>query len=152
MNDTSKFSISSRVRIARNIKGLPFSSDMSASEREFLINKIRGALGNKYTYINFSSLPKTKKLSYVEKHIVSPEFLNSENKTALFMNYDKSISVMVGEEDHIRIQAFADGDKLNEAKEKALETEKLIETITDKTDAQAVCSIAGEEYIDIDCL
>ncbi|MBE6669840.1 MAG: ATP--guanido phosphotransferase [Ruminococcaceae bacterium] len=127
MNDIDKFCISSRVRIARNVKGLPFSSDMNSSERETLINKVKGALGNKYTYINFSDLPTTKKLSYVERHIVSPDFLNAENQTALFMNYDKSVSVMVGEEDHIRIQAFADGYALKEAKEKAFETEMLIE-------------------------
>ncbi len=35
---------------------------------------------------------------------------------------------------------------------RAEETDMLIETITDKTDAQAVCKISGEEYIDIDCL
>jgi len=127
MSTSDKYCISSRVRIARNIKGLPFSSDMTLEQSENLVDKVQGALGKDYTYINFSSLPVTKKFSYVEKHIVSADFLNSEKKTALFMNADKSVAVMVGEEDHIRIQAFADGNNLKEAKEKAFAAEALIE-------------------------
>ena len=127
MSITDNICVSSRVRIARNVKGIPFPDAMTAEESVILIDKIKGALGNSYTYINFSSLSKEKKMSYAERHIVSADFLNSKNKTALFMNEDKSVSVMVGEEDHIRIQAFADGNNLKAAKEKAFETEELIE-------------------------
>jgi len=127
MGGCENICISSRVRIARNVKGLPFPDRMNARESEILIDKVKGALGNKYIYINFSSLPDEKKHAYAESHIVSKAFIDSKNKTALFMNEDKSVAVMVGEEDHIRIQAFSDGNNLKEAKKKAFEAENQIE-------------------------
>lgn len=126
MNNTGKYCLSSRVRIARNIKGLPFTKKMSESEARQLIEKIQGALGKTYTYINFSSLPENKKMSYIENHVVSPNLLKSNKPTALFTNEDKSIAVMVGEEDHIRIQAFTDGLDLDTAFKKAEEAERII--------------------------
>lgn len=127
MSASDKYCISSRVRIARNVKGFPFSYAMTQDESRKLVDMIKGALGNEYTYINFQSLPEIKKNSYVEQHIVSPDFLNVDRNTALFMNGDKSVAVMVGEEDHIRIQAFANGNNLKEAAKKAFEAEELIE-------------------------
>ena len=44
MSNIERFCLSSRVRIARNVKGLPFSSEMTDVERELLINKVQGAL------------------------------------------------------------------------------------------------------------
>ncbi len=121
-----KYCILSRVRIARNIKGFPFSDKMNESEMLAVCDAVRGALGNEYSYINFSALSETKKRSYVERHLVSPQFAASQNKTALFLNRDRSVSIMVGEEDHIRIQAFGEGLMLEYAYEKATEAEKLI--------------------------
>ena len=105
----NKLCLSSRVRIARNIKGFPFCDKLSDSEALGIIDEVRGALGNEYSYINFSHLPDNKKNAFVEQHLVSREFAESDRRRALFLSNDRSISVMVGEEDHIRIQAFAEG-------------------------------------------
>ncbi len=119
-------SILSRVRIARNIKGLPFSDSMTKEDFKKISDTVRGALGNEYTYINFSSLSPLKKASYVECHLVSHEFANSKNPTSLYLNQDRNISIMVGEEDHIRIQGFADGNNIVLAMDRAKEAEEVI--------------------------
>lgn len=111
----NKLCISSRVRIARNIKGFPFRDMLAKSQALGIIDEVRGALGNEYSYINFSHLSQSKKNVYVEQHLVSHEFAVSERERALFLSADRRISVMIGEEDHIRIQAFAEGMNLQKA-------------------------------------
>lgn len=122
----NRYSISSRVRIARNIKGFPFTDRINEADMASVCDIVKGALGNEYSYINFATLSPLKKRAYVEQHIVSPEFANAKNKTALFINLDRSVAVMVGEEDHIRIQAFAEGLDLAKALKYAEETEDVI--------------------------
>ncbi len=124
---TNFYCISSRIRIARNIVGYPFCDKMSDEQFSEMIDKVRGALGSEFRYINFSSLPTNKKKAYVEQHIVSPEFSVSKHKTALFLNKDGSIAIMVGEEDHIRIQAFSKDLALDTAYAQAAGVERLLE-------------------------
>ncbi len=126
-----KYCILSRVRIARNINGFPFTNKMNESEMLAVCDTVKGALGNEFSYINFSALPLQKKQSFVERHLVSPEFAISKNKTALFLNPERDVSVMVGEEDHIRIQAFAEGLSIDSALQKAMSVEELIEKTVD---------------------
>lgn len=111
----NKLCLSSRVRIARNIKGFPFCDKLSDSQALGIIDEVRGALGNEYSYINFSHLSQSKKNVFAEQHLVSREFADSKRKRALFLSADRRISVMIGEEDHIRIQAFTEGLNLKEA-------------------------------------
>lgn len=127
----NKLCISSRVRIARNIKGYPFCDELSDSQALGIIDEVRGALGNEYSYINFSHLSNEKKNVFVEQHLVSREFAESDRKRALFLSADRKVSVMVGEEDHIRIQAFSDGLNLNEALSIALTIEERLSEYVD---------------------
>ena len=122
----NKLCISSRVRIARNIKGVRFCNKLTDSQSLGIIDEVRGALGNEYSYINFSHLNQSKKNAFVEQHLVSREFADSERKKALFLSPDRTVSVMIGEEDHIRIQAFAEGLDLNKALTSALKIEEKL--------------------------
>lgn len=122
----NKLCLSSRVRIARSIKGFPFCDKLSESEALGIIDEVRGALGNEYSYINFSHIPDSKKNVFVEQHLVSRDFASSECRRALFLSADRSVSVMVGEEDHIRIQAFSEGLDLGCALSKAQAVEDTL--------------------------
>ena len=57
-------------------------------------------------YIDMANVPDTQKYAMVERHIISPEFANNTADTAIILSDDESISIMIGEEDHIRIQVI----------------------------------------------
>ncbi len=114
--------VSSRIRLARNLKGLPFPSRMTAEQRIELNNRVKEAILGSNTpfaktlkYIDMRDVPETQKYAMVERHIISPEFANKTEPTAIILSGDESISIMIGEEDHIRIQVILAGLQLNEA-------------------------------------
>ena len=73
---------------------------------------------------NFS---KTEQSVFIEKHIVSPEFLNGNLPKGLLISDDQNVSVMLNEEDHVRIQSIKPGDNLTQAYETASQIDDLIE-------------------------
>jgi len=114
--------VSSRIRLARNLKGIPFPSRMTTEQRIELNKRVKEAILNSNTpfakslkYIDMRDVPETQKYAMVERHIISPEFANKTEPTAIILSSDESISIMIGEEDHIRIQVILAGLQLNEA-------------------------------------
>lgn len=113
--------ISSRIRLARNLKGIPFPSRMTSEQRKELNKKVRNAICESNTpfakslkYIDMCDIPETQRYAMVERHIISPEFATNLDG-AIILSEDESISIMIGEEDHIRIQVILGGLQLNEA-------------------------------------
>ncbi len=114
--------VSSRIRLARNLKGMPFPSRMSKSDRLDLNQKVKEAILNSNApfaktlkYIDMHDVPDTQRYAMVERHIISPEFASQSEDRAIILSEDESISIMIGEEDHIRIQVILGGLQLNEA-------------------------------------
>ena len=103
--------VSTRVRLARNIAEVPFPpkwSDPAAKEITDGVKKALDATKEKFSFLNLDNAPQRNKSALVEDHIISREMLSGKNK-ALFLNEAGTAAVMVGEEDHIRIQAIAAG-------------------------------------------
>ena len=115
--------ISSRIRFARNIADYPFVSRLSADKAREICAKTAEALGDGYTAYNFEEMKPDKALTFLEKHYVSPEFISSTTPRVLLQNGDASVSVMVNEEDHIRLQCITAGFTLDEAYKKACEAD-----------------------------
>lgn len=111
-NEVSKDSdvvISSRIRFARNIKGYRFPVIMSDEERKDIINLLEGSIDKKkYNLLRMQDIDDITKLSLMEKHIISKEFVG-DDVDAIITNSDSSVVAMVNEEDHLRIQAFSAG-------------------------------------------
>lgn len=118
--------LKSRVRLARNIIDYPFPPVLDTACRREIIEKISKALENKNLIAVKELEDTTKALALAEEHLISREFANEKEPHALFLSSDREISVMVCEEDHLRIQAFANGLALHEAKNKAIDTERTI--------------------------
>ena len=114
--------VSTRIRLARNINGYPFPARMSDEQKREVNSKIKEAVMNsgssfawKLKYIDMKDVPENERFSMLERHIASREFvLNSENK-AIILSEDESVSIMIGEEDHIRIQVILPGLQLEKA-------------------------------------
>ncbi|MBR3144939.1 MAG: protein arginine kinase [Clostridia bacterium] len=114
--------ISTRVRLARNLKGIPFPAKMS-KEQFFEVNKsVKEVIeksplpiAKELKFINMDDIPDNERESMVERHIISPAFSKNYSGRAILINKDETICVMIGEEDHIRIQIILPGLQLENA-------------------------------------
>ena len=108
--------VSSRVRLVRNLNGFKFLSKCSKEEQEKILEKIKEivpSLGYGLTYIGMEEVDDVTKLSLVEKHLVSPEFVMENNaKKAILLNKEENICIMLNEDDHIKLQVFSSGQEL----------------------------------------
>lgn len=129
-NNTGDISVSTRIRIARNINKLPFPHKMTKEQIVDFTKQVKEVFKDKefsfgkLTFINCNDAIKELP-SMVERHIISPDFAaNYENK-AMLLSQDETVSIMLCEEDHIRIQVIFGDENLN----KALDIAKEVETV-----------------------
>jgi protein arginine kinase len=112
--------ISSRIRLARNIEKLPFPHWAHKELEEQTFNMIFEAVKGldqfkDALFLKLAELDNVDKQFLVERHLMSHELaLRSENK-ALIVTNDEVISLMVNEEDHIRLQVMQSGFNLDGA-------------------------------------
>ena len=108
--------VSTRIRLARNIRGIPFPSKMTHEQFDEVNNLVRNAIAQsdlpiskKLKYISMNNVPEIERFAMVERHTISEKFaLNYQNR-AIIISDDERICIMLGEEDHIRIQVLLDG-------------------------------------------
>ena len=126
MKQTPDVILRSRVRLARNIVDYPFSPVLNEACRKEIIEKCRAALlPNGYTEIPITEDPLAMH-ALAEENLVSREFAAEKELHALFTLSKSNVYIMVCEEDHLRIQGFADGADLSLAKEQVFDAEKAI--------------------------
>ncbi len=120
-DDNSPVVLSSRIRLARNLEGIPFPhllTDETANETE---QKVAQALQKAqikekcFKYFSLSDLSEIERQVLLEKHLVSPAFIEKAPGRGVGLSEDHKVSVMVNEEDHLRIQVLLAGDHLAEA-------------------------------------
>lgn len=126
--------MSTRIRLARNLQEYPFPARLDVKGENQVCEKVRDALfgGNshmkdEFAYIKMDSLSETEAVALAEKHLISPEFASERAGRALILNKDESVSIMLCEEDHVRIQVMAPGLDM----EGAYETADKIDTLLD---------------------
>lgn len=106
--------LSSRIRLARNISGCLFTSVADAQNRERVISFARLAIDKspnlkKGTFLLWSELSELDKRLLMERHLISPEFVRGNDSRALFVSDEEMVSIMINEEDHLRIQIIQSG-------------------------------------------
>ena len=126
--------ISSRIRLARNIKKYPFSikidDEKSREMIEDVINSIKNdymSIGDEFEYIDLNKQEQEDSLVMVERHEISPEMLKLERPRGILLKNDESIDIMINEEDHIRIQVVYAGKNIDKAWDMADKIDDLIE-------------------------
>ena len=125
MEDYSDVVLTTRIRLARNVKGYKFPYNMIDKERKALLNEVKDKLKDKCTILELDNIDDVTKKSLVEKHEISKELLQNSS-TAIITDDSKHVVTMVNEEDHFRIQAFANGFDIDKAYENILQADKLI--------------------------
>ncbi len=122
--------LSTRVRLARNIQGIPFGEKMKDSDAEKVITMCRDALSD-MKCIDVSAMSDAEKQALTEQHIISPDMASKRGKCAILVNDPGDICVMLCEEDHVRIQAMAAGFDLEGCLKRADELDNSLESKVD---------------------
>lgn len=125
--------VSTRVRLARNLSGYAFDGRLTEEKANEIIEKVWTVLEGKpgWVFTDFAALPMTERASYAERHIVSPDFAKKTGPCALISNEEKSVYIMVLEEDHLRIQSIVPGFDLTGAVQAVTEAEALLDEALD---------------------
>ncbi|MGN0149022.1 MAG: protein arginine kinase [Clostridia bacterium] len=130
-NNNNDIVVSTRIRLARNLEGVPFPNALRDTQQT--TEKIRDAilksnstLGKDFEFINLDELSDDKRYALSEEHLISPQMLEGKGKSVL-INKDKTMSIMLMEEDHIRLQIIKSGFAVDEAYETANKVDDVIE-------------------------
>ena len=126
--------VSSRIRLARNYKKYPFSVKLSLPQAEKMIEETKKILleGNtvlsrEFEYISVFNNKPVNKRAMMESHVISPELVRKTSPCGVLVRNDESISIMVNEEDHLRIQSMAAGMNLYKAWDLADKIDNVLE-------------------------
>ena len=126
--------ISTRVRLARNLEEYPFPCRCGSDLRAQIENKVTDAVVNsnsvissRFSRVDVDNISTEEKVSLVERHLVSPEFISDKREKTLLLLDDESVSIMVNEEDHVRLQVLCEGFDLDRAYELASRIDSLLD-------------------------
>ncbi len=125
----SDVAVSTRIRLARNVKGLSFGSRLQSAQAEKLIEEVKEAAAKgatAFSLIRVDEITPEERMALYEKHLISREMMDKK-PAALLLSEDESISVMINEEDHLRIQVMSAGIALKECLEEAMKLDALLQ-------------------------
>ena len=142
--------ISTRVRLARNLEEYPFPCRLTVKGKEKVCEEIKNAVlsddhwGFGFTWMK--DFTRSQAVSLAERHLVSPEFVSDRAGRGLLLTDDEAISIMLCEEDHIRLQVMMAGLALKEAYSVADKVDNIIDLIRAFSD-----DILGFKHLGFDC-
>ncbi|TCT14263.1 protein arginine kinase [Natranaerovirga pectinivora] len=127
--------ISTRIRLARNLKNYPFGNMLLQDKAVELTQEVKKGFLNQsesvnhfFEFYNINDLQNVDKIALVERHVISPLIVKKEAATGLILSKDESLSIMVNEEDHLRIQSIVQGMNIKKALEEANRLDDLLES------------------------
>ncbi|TDK57309.1 protein arginine kinase [Bacillus salipaludis] len=127
--------LSSRIRLARNFEKYKFPTLFSHEEAKEIIANLEEVLNTaditkfgQMELLKINDLQPLQKLVLVEKHLISPLLAEDSPYGAVLLTENEEVSIMVNEEDHIRIQCLFPGLQLKEALEAANEIDDWLES------------------------
>ena len=127
--------LSSRIRLARNITGMPFPGQADDDQLGEINLRAAGSVSDlvnsdqshHYAVLDMAGLSDQERRILVEKHVTSLKHIRKPANRSLIIRDDTAVSIMVNEEDHFRIQSLTAGLNLKSAWQMADETDNLLE-------------------------
>ena len=106
--------LSTRVRLARNLLDAPFPERASMAQRSDVMAKCANQIADlsqmkNGAFFDVAELSELERQVLLERHLISRELCNSQSGSGVFINKDQTCSVMINEEDHLRIQFLKTG-------------------------------------------
>ena len=116
--------ISSRIRLARNLADFPFSTRASVQEKGEIAATLRSGIKEtsrtrKLSYLNVDDLSPLDRQLLMERQLISREHATGDGSRGVAFPPEENISLMINEEDHLRMQIMRSGLALMEAWEEA---------------------------------
>ena len=123
--------VTTRIRLARNVEGFPFRSRLSderAKELEaHLKERLTGLeLAKDQSYLNLENLEELDRELLFEHHLISMELARGNGPRGVFFSLSRHVSVMVNEEDHLRLQVLGPGQNLSGLLDQLKELDQLL--------------------------
>lgn len=129
--------VSTRVRIARNLKKYPFPTRITKDAAKGVTDDVRAAIfesnsaiSKDFEFFDIASINPIEAEALKEKHFISPALVN-RGFGSVMINKDQTTSIMINEEDHVRIQVILPGCDLEKAAKEANLIDDLIEENTE---------------------
>jgi protein arginine kinase len=114
--------VSSRVRLARNLAGIPFLSRCSPGQKRELEQRLKREIiacnvAEGVFYVDIAAAGEMDRRLLMERHLISREHAEADHPRGVVVSADETVAIMVNEEDHLRIQVLRSGLQLIEAAE-----------------------------------
>jgi protein arginine kinase len=135
--------ISSRIRLARNLAAFPFTNRASGYQKAEIEAMLRDRivkleLTPRLGYVNLPGLSTLDRQFLVERQLISRELATADGPRGVALVPAETVSLMVNEEDHLRLQVMRSGFALDEAWQEIDRLDDLVE--------QRVCYAFSEEF------
>jgi len=112
--------ISSRARLARNLQKLPFVDRATEDQHKEVLSKVlktaqKTDFFDDGQFFNVSQLENLDLQFFIERRVISTEFVEKDNPRGFLITRNEEMSLMINEEDHLRIQKLCSGFSIDEA-------------------------------------
>ncbi len=122
--------VSTRVRLARNIKGIKFPNSFSIDDALEVDKKVSQSIDllfpEQYQHFVLKDIKDDANV-LMENHLISPEMIKNIDYSAFCLSHDESVNILINEEDHIRLQVLKPGQAEEEAFETAVNIIRKLE-------------------------
>ena len=113
-DDAGGIVVSCRARLARNLADYPFGTKITDGQRDLVVQQVLAAakgsqLMETATFLDMSTLDGNERRVLVERHLVSPALADTKGQRGVLFDQSESLSIMINEEDHLRMQAISPG-------------------------------------------
>lgn len=130
-DNNNDIAVSTRIRLARNLDKTPFPNALK--DKKAVTDKIKDAILNsnstlsgEFEFYDLDKVSGSKKQKMAEEHLISPDMTEGSGRGVL-ISKDKTMSIMLMEEDHIRLQIIRGGYDLSEAYKTATMVDDVME-------------------------
>jgi protein arginine kinase len=120
--------LSTRIRLARNLEGCPFPCQAHPAALAETLARLVGRTHqlDDYNVVDMNCVHPLQAQLMVERHLISPAFACSQLPRALVLSPDSRLSLMINEEDHLRLQCLVPGLQFESAWQSAFQTEEFL--------------------------
>ena len=127
--------ISSRIRLARNIKGYPFVPCLSVEQQRELLDRLKDVVlsveAGQMFYVDIDLAAAVERELLTERHLISRRHAQAKGPRGVVISSDETFGAMINEEDHLRMQVYAAGLKLEACWERINRIDDQIEKQTE---------------------
>lgn len=123
--------IGTKVTMSRNVKGYNFTCRLSVDEQYEISSEVLSILASrlpdKFISTRMCDLDRYEAISLAERNLVTPDFVSAAEGKTFITTHDESLSIMVCEEDHLKLQAMLPGLELDSAFELADKLDTILD-------------------------